>query len=758
MSPTVVVLVLLLLLPLALPAGADQSSPTADQAYAQSIDALRRGDFAQAVQAAQTARTAFVNVGNHQQQLAALLRMAEAYQGLGQPRAARQVLHEAQLLAVNAPLALQAEILAARGQADWLSGEWDAAQPLLREAVEIARRSNDHRSAALALNTLGNRAASVGDPSAARAYYEQALAAVADDDATLRVRIQLNAARAAWREGKAALAESGLQAALPMAERLPPSHDKVFNLLALGQLLRELPSASSERQATERLFTEAGELALTLGDARSASYAWGYRGQSAAGAHRDAEALALSRRAVTLAQQAQAPESLYRWQWQIGRLLQRQGDRDGAVLAYRQAALNLQSVRHEITADQRDRTHSFRDGSGVLLVELADLLLQRASQTSDSPRQQRDLIAARDTMEQLKTAELRDYFQDDCVIEFQGDVAPVDQLSPGTAALYPILLPDRTELLLSLPDGIHQYQAPVGSATVTQTVREFRKALEKRTTYSYPEPAQRLYGWLIAPLEPELHAQKIDTLVIIPDGLLRTIPFAALYDGQHFLIERYALATTPGLTLTHLQARRRRNNRLLLNGLSQSVQGFPALQQVESELSTLSQMYKQRKILKNEDFTVINVNQTLASEPYSIVHIASHGQFDREVDKTFLLTFDSKLTLDQLEQLLSLTQYRGQPVDLLTLSACQTAAGDDRAALGLAGVAVKAGAGSVLATLWFVNDKAAALLISTFYQRLQNPKLSKAKALQQAQQLLLQDNRYDHPGYWAAFLMIGNWL
>lgn len=707
MLPTVAVLVLLLLPP-ALSAGVDGSLPVADQAYAQGVDALRRGDFAQAVQAAQTARTAFTSADNRHQQLAALLLMAEAYQGLGQPRAARQILQQAQPLAVGAPLALQAETLAARGQADWLSGERDAAQQSLPAAVEIARRSNDHRSAATALNTLGNMAASVGDYPAARVYYEQALAAASDDDVALRVRIQINAVRAAWREGNVARAESGLRAALPLAQRLPPSHDKVFNLLALGQLLRELPSAFPERQSADRLFTEAGELALTMGDVRSASYAWGYLGQSAADAHRDAEALALSRRAVSLAQQAQAPESLYRWQWQIGRLLQRQGDRDGAVLAYRQAALNLQSVRHEITADQRDRTRSFRDGGGVLLVELADLLLQRAAQTADPLRRQRDLIAARDTMEQLKTAELRDYFQDNCVIEFEGDVALVDQLSPGTAVLYPILLPDRTELLLSLPDGIHQYQVPAGSAVVTQTVREFRKALEKRTTYNYSESAQRLYGWLIAPLEPELHAQKIDTLVIVPDGSLRTVPLAALHDGQRFLIERYALATTPGLTLTDLQARLRRNNRLLLNGLSQSVQGFPALQQVESELSTISQMYQKRKILKNEDFTLINVNQALAGDPYSIVHIASHGQFNREVDKTFLLTFDSKLTLDQLEQLLSLTRYRGQPVELLTLSACQTAAGDDRAALGLAGVAVKAGAGSVLATLWFVNDKAAA--------------------------------------------------
>lgn len=97
-------------------------------------------------------------------------------------------------------------------------------------------------------------------------------------------------------------------------------------------------------------------------------------------------------------------------------------------------------------------------------------------------------------------------------------------------------------------------------------------------------------------------------------------------------------------------------------------------------------------------------------------------------------------------------------MELLTLSACQTAAGDDRAALGLAGVAVKAGARSALATLWFINDQATALLITEFYHQLRDPDLSKAKALQRAQLILLNDRRYQHPGYWSPFLLIGNWL
>jgi len=138
--------------------------------------------------------------------------------------------------------------------------------------------------------------------------------------------------------------------------------------------------------------------------------------------------------------------------------------------------------------------------------------------------------------------------------------------------------------------------------------------------------------------------------------------------------------------------------------------------------------------------------------------MASHGDFGRSADDTFILTHDGRITLDQLEVQLGGTAYRKQPVELLVLSACQTAAGDDRAALGLGGVAVKAGAQSALGALWSVSDRASAQLIGEFYRRLQEPSTNKAEALQAAQRRLLADDRYRHPAYWAPFLLIGNWL
>jgi len=152
------------------------------------------------------------------------------------------------------------------------------------------------------------------------------------------------------------------------------------------------------------------------------------------------------------------------------------------------------------------------------------------------------------------------------------------------------------------------------------------------------------------------------------------------------------------------------------------------------------------------------VDKELQEKPFSIVHIASHGQFDSDVNKTFVLTFDDKLTMDHLEQTVGRLRFRENALELLTLSACQTAAGDDRAALGLAGVAIKAGARSALATLWFIDDQASSELIAEFYQQLQKPTISRARALQRAQVKLLSNWRYEHPGYWAPFLLLNNWL
>jgi CHAT domain-containing protein len=196
---------------------------------------------------------------------------------------------------------------------------------------------------------------------------------------------------------------------------------------------------------------------------------------------------------------------------------------------------------------------------------------------------------------------------------------------------------------------------------------------------------------------------------------------------------------------------------MLAVGVTESVQGYAPLPGVGAELDALHTLFNSATLVDRQ-FVVANLEERLKAEQFSILHVASHGEFGGTPSKTFLLTFDEKLTMDRLDQFIGLFKYRDTPLELLTLSACDTAEGDDRAALGLAGVAVRAGARSAVATLWQVHDKVAADLITQFYRQLQDRSVSRAVALQRAQLGILANPRYAHPGYWSPFLMINNWL
>jgi CHAT domain-containing protein len=465
--------------------------------------------------------------------------------------------------------------------------------------------------------------------------------------------------------------------------------------------------------------------------------------------------LHLTQRAVLAAQRVYAPESLYQWQWQTGRLHHALGDTDAAIAAYERAVATLQSIRYELLSDYGKSRASFREALGPVYFELVDLLLQRAAVVQERDQATTFLKKARDTVELFKAAELRDYFRDDCVDAARARTRALEDVSQTAAIVYPILLPERTELLVSLPTGLKRFAVPVEHNALERVVRSFRESLQEGTPQRYLRHAQRLYDWLIRPLEPDLRALQIDTLVFVPDGPLRTIPMAALHDGTQFLISKYALAATPGLALTDPRPLPRDQTKALAMGLTDAVEG--ALPYVSQEVQGVQRLYG-GTVLLNQAFRLSRMETTLRQGQFNIVHIASHGHFASDVTQSFLLTFDEKLTLEHLAQIVGRVQFHTEPLELLTLSACDTAVGDDRAALGLAGVAIKAGARSALATLWRVQDEAAAILVVEFYRQLHDMSVSRAIALQRAQVHLMQDSRYNHPFFWAPFLLLNSWL
>ncbi|MBZ0106712.1 MAG: CHAT domain-containing protein [Sulfuricella denitrificans] len=682
----------------------------------------------------------------------ALLGQGESLSALGMAPASLTVLKQA-LAISGTDTALRAKILGAMAQCKLMLGKQEDAEALLQSGMALARESGRDDLIASVLGSLGLLHETRKNQEQALQEYQAAADKARDASQPLLHAQSLgNAARTALALDDSKLAGSLTRQSLEACKRLEDGHDKAYLLISLGQLLRRLDKDDTRAGQTLR---QALVVADAIGDRRAKSYALGDLAQIAAEQSDPSNADTLYQRAIFAAQEVGAGEILYRWHWQQGRLQHSRGNTDGAIASYRRAVFHLQTIRADLGMGVA-RTSSFREVLGPLYFELADLLLRRAAAEPVAEAKQKLLGEARATVEQSKEAELQDYFQDSCVAARRN--------RPGTArfgnevaVIYPILLPDRLEILADFSSGIAQFTVAVPSARVIEEIRIFRTLLEKRTTRQYLPHGQALYRWLIAPLEGELHARQISTLIFVPDGALRTIPMAALHDDTRFLAERYAIATTPSLSLTDMGPPRTAGGRALLNGLTLPVQGYAGLPNVEAELQAVGH-YFAGKTLQDKQYLVGNVQEELSETPYSVVHIASHGQFEGDVKQTFLLTYDGRLTMDLLEKLISPGRQRNQPISLLTLSACQTAAGDDRAALGLAGVSVKAGASSALASLWFINDQSATLLVSEFYHRLSQPATSKAEALRGAQMKLLADKRFNHPGYWSPFLLIGSWL
>jgi CHAT domain-containing protein len=232
-----------------------------------------------------------------------------------------------------------------------------------------------------------------------------------------------------------------------------------------------------------------------------------------------------------------------------------------------------------------------------------------------------------------------------------------------------------------------------------------------------------------------------------------------MHNGDHFLVEDYGIALTPGLQLVDPQPIQQQELSVLTAGLSEARQGFSALPNVIPEVQQIQQEIS-AELLLNQDFTTNAIQQLVQDSADPIVHMATHGKFSSQKDETFILTWDGQLNINQLNSLLQASELnREAPIELLVLSACQTATGDKQAALGLAGVAVRAGARSTVATLWQVNDEGTAIFMSRFYEELTDQNVSKAEALRRAQLAILEDPQFrQHPYFWAPYVLIGNWL
>ncbi|MGH0031137.1 MAG: CHAT domain-containing protein, partial [Myxococcota bacterium] len=391
------------------------------------------------------------------------------------------------------------------------------------------------------------------------------------------------------------------------------------------------------------LFDEAHALASAAGDARLASFALGYRGAIYEDAGRLDEAATLTRRALLAADRAHASDALYRWHWQLGRIQRAQAHAAAALASYRRAVARLDVLRAELASTSTDAAFAFRAEVEPVYVELVDLLLREAAAADDDPVL---LAEARDTLEALKAAELRDHFSDPC-LDAQRETTP--EAVPGAVVLYPVVLPDRVELILSTDAGLSRHVSGVDGETLRAETKRLRRLITKRTTRQFLPSAQKLYDWLIRPLDDALAGRRISAFVAVPSGALRTIPFAALHDAQsgEFLIEKVPVAVTPGLTLTDPRAIDREAAIGLVAGVSEGVQGFPPLASVPAEVEQVARAFPGVALLDRE-FVVARFESEVRARPVSIVHVASHGEFNGDAERSFVLAYDEKIPMAEL--------------------------------------------------------------------------------------------------------------
>jgi CHAT domain-containing protein len=371
------------------------------------------------------------------------------------------------------------------------------------------------------------------------------------------------------------------------------------------------------------------------------------------------------------------------------------------------------------------------------------------------------LKQARNVIESLQLAEIENFFRMACLNAKAEQIDTViEKEDTNAAVIYPIILPDRLAVILSLPgQPLRHYSTTLSQAQVEQTIDQMRQTMNPVLPNKLRlQVSQQIYDWLIRPIETPLRESRIKTLVFVLDGGLRNIPMAALHDGQQYLIENYGVALTPGLQLLEPRSLTQLRLETLTGGLTESREGFPALPYVEKEIEYIDTNLRSR-ILLNDKFTRAALKTQIDELSFNIVHLATHGQFSSNPEDTFLLTWDGRLGVNDFSELLNnRTKKPDEPIELLVLSACQTATGEKRAALGLAGLAVRSGVRSTVATLWSVKDQSTAQAMVEFYRSLVQTQYNRAEALRQAQLSLLQQKQYQHPYYWAPFVLVGSWL
>ncbi len=777
-----------------LEAAADTSAAAYSETLAKALNTKGRlhwgkGDMEAALNTWRQATAAYRQAGHERGVLLSLINQAKALQALGLHRQSNTIFEEgiAQILQNEAlDPTLQATGLWHLGNAQRQVGNLKGSQENLKKSLAMTNTyhlknlrsgvlldlGNTERALSNSMGAIGKKDEALVHKQAALDAYEE----VAGSTLTSmkQVQAQLNRLSFLIDLEDWSAAQTLWPDLLTKVTQLPSSRTAVYAQLNCAKSLAKIMGAVNQPpinrhknqgktptwQEIDAILVRAVQQAEALNDPIAKSYGIGQRGELYEAIQQWSQAQALTQEALWLTNETQYLDGRYRWEWQQGRLLKAQGKQDEAIKAYNTAVKTLEQVRQNLLFINAEVQFSFRDNVEPVYRELVELLLR--TENSAEPSQE-NLNKAIQQIDSLQLSELENFLQCDLT-----QTTSISQFKTDskTAILYPMLLEDRLTVILQLPEGQKRFAAvDISRAEVEETLQQLRQNLSnaRNRTPEVIAAAKEVYQWLIAPLEPALQQQEqVDTLVFVLDGPLRNIPMAVLHDGEDYLIRRYAIAVAPQLELFTPRSLPK-NLRAFTGGVGkpQEVEGrtFSKIEKLTEELDEISRLTNTPPPLIDEEFQPETLQAKLSAGEYSVIHIKTHGLFSSDPEETFIVAYEELIRGQELGELIQTASLQGNtPVELLVLSSCSTATGDNRAVLGLAGIAVRSGAHSAVSTLWEAQDEPNTELMIQFYKELQQPGASRAQALRKAQLWLIDQKGRRAPHIWATYVLVGNWL
>ncbi|NEQ32016.1 MAG: CHAT domain-containing protein, partial [Leptolyngbya sp. SIO4C5] len=734
---------------------------------AQSLDIQGRLQYAQGEKQAayetwQLAAQRYRQVGDEARWVRSLIRQAKALQGQGfYLRAVSEILQPLAVTLQQQPDSLsKVSSLHMLGEALVVAGDLSSAQDAVEQAIrlaeqllaapglEAAQQQELQQAIAAARLTLGNifQVENSGTEAALNEYAQ----VIRTADPANQVRARLNTLSLLIKQSRFTDAASAVSEIETQLAALPPNQETlesrthfIFDLLAWKEA-----SDSSFQPQDERLFAQlaiAREQANKLNNKRSIAYVTGAFGKTYALNQALEQAQTATEAALFLSKSINAKDITYRWYSQLGEILSAQNDSSGAIKAYTGAVATLKELRTDLANINPEVQFSFRENIEPIHRRLVSLLLE--SDEDDS-----NLDRARRVIESLRVEELNDYLRAACLDRQEVNLEEIAS-NQQVAVIYPIILENQLAIITSLPQASSQtkqsaldesgvnfklYRQAVTEADLQAQFQSLRRAFSNRVSLGFREAAMDAYELLIRPMESDLAAADVQTLVFVLDGAMRSVPMAALIDRNtnEYLIEKYSIALTPGIELFAPRPLQSQQLSVLAFGLSEGItvslpdgksERFSDLPNVENELEAIKTYIPSTQTFVNENFTPAAFAQKVQGSSAPILHLATHGQFSSENRSTFIVAKSQEpIFSEKFTSILQSSELnRSGDIELLVLSACETAAGDERAALGLAGLAVRAGARSTLASLWQVDDVATSLLMGRFYESLVTCRVAK---------------------------------